>query len=83
MVTEEMDGMLIMDGYDDCILGICYRIGQENIVAYDYDSVIAKLMSEGMDELEAIEYFEYNQLGAWVGDTTPCFIKQLNNENNE
>jgi len=23
---------------------------------------------------EAEEYFEFNQMGAWVGDSTPCFL---------
>ena len=31
-------------------------------------------MKDGMSEEESIEYFEYNQIGAWVGDTTPCFL---------
>ena len=66
--------MLRMDGYNDCIIGVCYRFGQEPIIAYDYDKVIEKLM-EDMTEEEAVEWFEFNQIGAWVGDTTPCFIK--------
>lgn len=65
---------LLMDGFDDCILGICIRFGQEPIIAYDQNAVIAKLMQQGVDEEQAIEYFEFNQLGAWMGDTTPCFI---------
>ena len=27
--------MLTMDGYDDCIIGVCTRFGQAPIVAYD------------------------------------------------
>jgi len=30
-----------------------------------------------MSEEESIEFFEYNQIGAWVGDYTPCFITLL------
>jgi hypothetical protein len=64
-----------MDGYDDCIVGICYRYGQEDIVAYDLDKVLAKLVAEGCTQEEAEEFWEFNQLGAWVGDKTPCFIR--------
>tara|TARA_E500000305_G_scaffold92393_1_gene80457 strand:+ start:764 stop:994 length:231 start_codon:yes stop_codon:yes gene_type:complete len=74
----EMDnGMLTMDGYDDCIVGIVERFGMEPIVCYDKDKVLQRHRDDGMDYDEAIEFFEYNQLGAWVGDRTPCFISPL------
>jgi len=64
----------IMDGYDDCIVGIVERFGQDPIVCYDKSSVLAKLVADGCDEYEAEEFFQFNQIGAWVGDSTPCFI---------
>ena len=76
-IREEYPEALIMDDYDDCILGICTRFGQEPIVAYDYDLVIAKLMGQGMPHTDAVEWFEFNQMGAWMGDRTPCFIEKL------
>ena len=27
-----------------------------------------------MSHEEAVEYFEFNIVGAWIGDDTPCFI---------
>lgn len=66
--------MLKMDGFDDCVLGVCYRFGQDPILAYDYGLVIKKLVKDGMTEDEAIEFYEYNQLGAGMGDGTPCFV---------
>jgi hypothetical protein len=72
-IIEEHD-MMAMDGYDDCIVGYVERFGQPAIICYDKAKVIAKLMSDGMDETDANEWFEFNQIGAWVGDTTPCFI---------
>ncbi len=73
-IRETYPETLVMDGFDDCIIGICYRFGQEPIIAYDQPAVISKLMEQGMDEDEAIEYFEFNQIGAWMGEYTPCFI---------
>lgn len=67
--------MLKMDGYDDCILSICYRFGSEPCVAYDYDKVIAKLMADGMTQEEAIEWYGYNMIGSYVGETTPVFVE--------
>lgn len=72
------DDLLLMDGYDDCIVGICTRFGQRPIVAYDRGRVIQKLMDDGMEYEEAEEFFEFNQIGAWMGDATPCFVERVN-----
>jgi len=75
---EYNENMLKMDGFDDCILGICCRIGQQTILAYDFDKVINKLMKTGkMSREEAVEYYEFNQLGAYMGEHTPCFIERI------
>lgn len=68
------DGMLKMDGFDDCVVGICERFGMEAVLAYDRDKVIEKLVADGMTQEEAEEFFEYNQIGAWMGDRTPVFV---------
>lgn len=68
------DGMLKMDGFDDCVVGICERFGMEAVLAYDRDRVIEKLVADGMTQEEAEEFFEYNQIGAWMGDRTPVFV---------
>jgi hypothetical protein len=76
-ITEDM---LIMDGYDECIVGIVERFGQPPIICYDRDKVIAAHMKEGMDYEEAEEFFEFNQIGAWLGESTPCFITMTDEE---
>ena len=48
--------LVVMDGFDDCILGIGTRFGSEQFVIYDYDKVIAQLESYGMTYEEAVEY---------------------------
>jgi hypothetical protein len=66
--------LLLMDGFDDCILGVGTRFGSEEFVIYDLSKVIAQLESQGMTHDEAVEYHEFNQLGAYVGDHTPAFM---------
>lgn len=68
------ENFLIMPGYDDCIAGVGIRFGQDPIVMYDYDKVINRLMVDGMSYDDAVEWFEYNMIGAWVGDATPGFL---------
>jgi len=70
---EEVE-LMLMDGYEDCIAGVVERFGQSPIVCYDKNKVLAKTESEGMTYDEAIEFWDFNQIGAWMGALTPCFI---------
>lgn len=59
------------DRYDECIVGMTY---DGNKIIYDADKIIHALMEQdGMNDEEAIEYFEYNILGAYVGEGTPIY----------
>jgi hypothetical protein len=69
--------LLLMDGFDDCIIGICEAFGSVPVVAYDYDRVLANLQASGMTYEEAVEYHEFNQVGAYVGERTPVFIRRI------
>ena len=73
-LSDRYGEMLVMDGYNDCIAGVCVRYGQEPIIIYDQSKVIDQLVSEGMTEDEAEEFHEFNQIGAWVGERTPAFL---------
>jgi hypothetical protein len=72
---EINEQIVTCDGFDSCIIGIANRFGMEPVVAYDYDKCIALLVNrDGMSEEEAVEFFEFNTLGAWVGEGTPVFV---------
>ena len=68
------DEMMQMDGYDDCVVGTVTRFNMPPVLCYDLHKVIARMVDDGMDEEEAYEYYNYNMLGAWVGEGTPAFI---------
>lgn len=68
--------LLVMDGHDDAILGVGQRF-TDYFVVYDFEKVIAKLMSDGMTRDEAVEFHAFNQVGAWVGPGTPVFVHGL------
>jgi hypothetical protein len=78
MLTEIDETMTTMDGFDDCVEGIVERFNQQPIVCYNKQKLLVKLTSEGMTPEQALEYYEFNQLGAWVGEATPCFIITTN-----
>jgi hypothetical protein len=71
---EGDEDLLFMDGYDDCIAGIMTRFNFPPIVCYDKTKILKKLGADGMTPDEAEEFFYFNQIGAWVGERTPCFI---------
>ncbi len=62
------------DRFEPAIIGIAHRFGMQPIVAYDYRKVI-EVFAEDMDYEEAVEYFDFNVIGAWVGEGTPIFIE--------
>ena len=74
LVAEYNSEALACDGFDDAIIGVAERFGMPVVAAYDYDKVIEKIMADGCTREEAIEHFEFNILGAWVGETTPLFV---------
>lgn len=76
-LEEQLEGMLLATGYDDCILGIAERCGQPNVVAYDAHKIARSLIKQGMSEEEAWEFFYFNISGAYVGELTPIYIHKL------
>ena len=80
MSREEIEEInpdaLLCDGFDEAIIGLAERINLGPVVAYDVDKML-KIMVErdGMTYEEAMEYFDYNILGAWMGENTPVYIQ--------
>lgn len=77
IIAEENPQALKADGFDDAIIGIARRCGQPALVAYSVNKCIQILMQD-MSEEDACEYFEFNVVGAWVGENTPVFIEDRN-----
>jgi len=73
MDIEEL-GLKKMTGYDSCILGVASRFG-ETFIVYDHEAVINQLMdNDGMSYVDAVEFHDFNQAGAYVGVSTPAFM---------
>ena len=71
-------GLVIADDLDHAFLGLMMRFNVlDPIACYDYDRVIQGYMADGMTEEEAVEFFEFNVIGAWVGERTPCFLRRM------
>ena len=70
--------LMRIDGHDNAILGIVRGTGfphnsSSPRLVYNVQKIIENLMRDDMDEEEAEEFFEYNIIGAYVGEQTPLF----------
>jgi hypothetical protein len=75
---EHLNELLLCDGLEKAFLGVCYRFGQSPIAIYDQDKILKIYQDrDGMTLDEAHEYFEFNVIGAWVGDRTPAFMSRM------
>lgn len=75
-LASENEDALTADGYETCLVGICYQFGRSPVACYDYEKCIALLINrDKMTHEEAIEFFEFNTLGAGMGENTPVFTK--------
>ena len=72
--------MKLADGYEDAFVGTTISaFSRKQVALYDYDKCIMILMHDNnWSEEEAVEWFDYNTIGAWIGDDTPIFINQHN-----
>lgn len=75
-VNEESQA-LFADGFDDAIVGV--HLDWERVI-YDKAKMIEILVNEGMTDLDAIEYLEFNVWGAYVGTHTPIYIDAVSHE---
>jgi len=76
-VAEALDEeeITLADGFADAFLGIGRQFGKP-IAVYSRHKCIEVLMRD-MDEEQAEEYFEFNLAGAWVGESTPIYLEEL------
>ena len=78
-IREKLENMnpeaLYADGFEDALVGIGYRCGQQALAVYSVQKCIAILRErDGMDYDGALECLEFNSIGAWVGEHTPIWM---------
>ena len=68
--------MKLADGYEKAFIGTTISaFGRKQVALYDYDKCIMILMNDNnWNEEEAIEWFNFNTIGSWVGEDTPIFV---------
>ena len=71
------DALVLPDEYAMALVGVAHQFNK-TLAVYDSRKVIEIIMDvQGITDMEAKEYFEYNIKGSWVGDNTPLFLDSL------
>jgi hypothetical protein len=90
---SQYEGLLLLEPrsmYDQCIVGVVRRFA-DRFVLYSEECVISQLMTEDPDGPEvpyedrdaharAWEWYEYNMVGAFVGEHTPGFLEDVTDD---
>lgn len=72
--AEENDiPILLMDGFDDCIIGLLG--GEEAKVVYSEELILEKLAKDLGSMDDALDYFSFNIASTYVGIHTPLIIQ--------
>ena len=71
------DALVLPDEYAMALVGVAHQFNK-TLAVYDSRKVIEIIMDvQGITDMEAKDYFEYNIKGSWVGDNTPLFLDSL------
>ena len=77
-LLEREEDTLLMDGFDDALIGFSQRINEPLLAVYSFEEMVKTcIFRDGMTENEAEEYIEFNCIGAWVGEQTPIIVRDL------
>jgi len=71
------DNTLYADGFEDALIGVGIQGGTHKAIAiYNIEKMEQILMDrDGMDWSEAVEFLNFNTLGAYVGEYTPIYLE--------
>lgn len=77
LAREANEEALLADGFEDAFIGLSRRCGQPTLATYSVQKALRVLMDrDGMSEEDAIEFFEFNVVGAWMGPHTPVWLEE-------
>jgi hypothetical protein len=72
---SESTNYIKADGFNKAIIGID-SIGER--IVYDKKKMIAILVKDGIEEIEAIQYLERNVWNCFIGEHNPIYVDLMN-----
>lgn len=77
-LSEADTDLILLDGFDDAIVGLAERYCMCDVIAYDKNKIIQIMMDrDNISYEDAQEDYKFNILGAHVGEKTPVIVDFL------
>ena len=74
-IHEKAEGAILLDGLEGAIIGITEEFGNGPRILYSKEKILLILMErDGMDSLEAEEFYYYNIVGLYAGEQNAIFL---------
>ena len=72
---DDEPNILFAEGFDEAIAGVVWD-GKRTRVVYDTELILELLMGRSeMTYEEAVEYFDFNIAGSYMGEYTPLYLE--------
>lgn len=67
----------LFDNMSSALIGIGYIGYKDPVAIYSKAKIYAKLLSDGLSQEDAEEYFSSKFVGTWVGENTPVILDDI------
>ena len=74
------DDLLFADNFDAAIIGVSIGCDSGRVVYSTKKMAEILVQNDGMSYEEAWEYLEFNTFCAYVGENTPIYVEELDDE---
>jgi hypothetical protein len=69
------EDVLLFTGFDDALIGWSRPMNSPTLAVYDYELIVREVMRrDGCDMDEAVEFVDFNVVGAYMGPGTPIVM---------
>jgi hypothetical protein len=79
---DDFEGTVWYDEFDAAFVGFGWQFNVGPVVVYDQERVMEILVADGYGdsedpEMDALEHFNFNVIGGYVGERTPIFLTHV------
>jgi hypothetical protein len=77
---ENAEGAIILDGFNDAIIGVVEEFGNGPRILYSREKIIEILqIRDEMSFEDAMEFYDFNILGMYAGEQNPVILYETLN----
>jgi hypothetical protein len=73
-VSNNEEAMFLPEEYHPALVGVGWRFSDGPLPVYNIEVVLEILTQDGTSMEDAMEWYQYNIIGSWIGSGTPIFV---------